>query len=158
MKSISFIFTFGIKKFENIKGSNINIANTDSMCLPVMRISLQRANISKHLGRVAIFYFLDCSCVLDNNWYTITKVIFKFPYMGYALVYPNLLPYICAQVYPRTDVILEDIVSEYNSLEGILVCLYCIKLRNVLNLRSYPPDRLHILLAFIHRKGLCCSL
>ena len=58
--------------------------------------------------------------------------------MGYALMYPNLLPYICAQVYPRTDVILKDIVSEYNSPAVSVSCLYHMKLRGGLNTHATP--------------------
>ena len=58
--------------------------------------------------------------------------------MGYALMYPNLLVYICAQVYSQTDKILEDIVSEYNDPAGSVSCLYCMNLRDGMNLRSTP--------------------
>ena len=58
--------------------------------------------------------------------------------MGYDLRYPNLLLYIFAQVYPQNDIILEDIVQEYNSLEGSVSFLYCMKFCGGLNMRTIP--------------------
>ena len=48
--------------------------------------------------------------------------------MGYDLMYPNLLRYICAQVYPQTDVVLEDILSIWKFPADIVSFLYLMKL------------------------------
>ena len=58
--------------------------------------------------------------------------------MGYALMYLNLLLYICAHVYPQNDAILENTVSEYSSPEGSVSYLHHMNLRNGLNLRATP--------------------
>ena len=39
-------------------------------------------------------------------------------------------------MYPRTEIILEDSVSEYNYPEGIVSSLYFMKLRDCLNMHA----------------------
>ena len=53
-------------------------------------------------------------------------------------MFPNLLPYICAQVDPQADVIFEEIVSEYNSPAGSVSFLYHMKLRDGMNKNVTP--------------------
>ena len=54
-------------------------------------------------------------------------------------------------MYPRTDVVLEEIVSEYNSQSGCVSFLYRMHITDRLNLRTTPlvvcPKCLHVVAA-----------
>ena len=62
-------------------------------------------------------------------------------------MHPNLFPYICTQVYPLTDVILEDILLKYNYTAGSVSFLYHIKLCDVMNMCA---TSLTVCLQFFH--------